>query len=52
MKKILATIALIMALGLTAFAGHNNNTPPDDPMMGTSQDVPPPDCVTLRGHND
>ncbi len=52
MKKILATIALIMALGMTAYAGHNYNTPPDDPILGPSQDVPPPNCLMLRGHHD
>lgn len=52
MKKIMATIALIMALSLTAFAGHNNIAPPDGSASAQSQDAAVETCPELRGHDN
>ena len=52
MKKILTTIALIMAFSLTAYAGHIKLAPPDGATSATTQYAAPPDCKGLFGHQD
>ncbi len=52
MKRILMTITLIMAFGLTAYAGHDTNARLAGDGSARERCLPGHDGVALKGHAD
>lgn len=52
MKRIMLTITMIMAFGLTVCAGHNTKATPAENISAQSPTMPGHQGVSLDGHPD